>query len=1364
MSRRPQPKKKETQPDRRFPVVGIGASAGGLEAFTQFLEHLPLDTGMAFVLVQHLDPTHESILTDLLSKSTKLPVREVRNNMRLEPDHVYVIPPGTVMTVRGGVLKLAMGKPGKGVRHGIDFFLESLAEDQGPQAIGVVLSGSASDGTLGLEAIKNEGGITLAQDASAKFDSMPRSAIASGCVDLVLGPAEIAAELARIARYPRLLSLNFEEPAAAPAERGPYQRVLQLLRLATGTDFTLYKTPTLQRRVARRMVLNKAPDLAAYGAYLRNHKEELEALYQDVLINVTSFFRNPETFELLKQRFFPGVIKNRTPDQPVRMWVPGCSTGQEAYSLAMVFLEFAARASSQIPLQIFATDLNEHLLDRARTGLYSKSQVQDLSQDRRRRFFVEEEGGFRICKPIRELCIFARHDVLSDPPFSKVDLVSCRNLLIYLDPAVQKRLMPMFYYALKPRGFLLLGNSESTGGFSDLFAVEDKAHKLYSRKEGVSRLSVNFQPKTPASPKENDQKVQTMELGMAGELEAQKEAHRLLLSRYSPAAVLLNEGLEALQFHGPISRFLELAPGRVNYKLLKMTREGLLLPIRKALQEAKRQNGPARVEKVEFRYDGGTRRVNLEVTPLKNGLSLLVFEPVGPDGEAPQQRLALSREALPPGLKEAHREVARLRQELAAAREHQQSATEQYEAANEELQAANEEGQSSNEELQSINEELETTKEELQSTNEELVTVNEEMGSRNLELHRTNSDLNNVLDGVQMCIVVLGGDLCIRRFTPLAEKILNLVATDVGRPITNIRPNFEFPDLERVIHQTIKSIRPTEQEVQDKEGRWYSLRVLPYKTLDHQIDGAVLVLVDIDELKHSEQRIQAALGYTESIIETIREPLLVLGENLQIERANRSFYNVFKLAPAEAQGRSLERIGGKNWNMPHLRALLQEVLAKGTSFDDFEMESDLEEIGRRTLLFTGRPIAAESGRAKRLLLAIEDVTERKQLAELRENEERFRTLAEALPQLVWTCLPDANCDYFNSKWTDYTGVPVADLLGIRWRETLHEEDRERTCDFWWAALRGQVPYDLEYRIRRADGVYHWFKARATPLRDPAGNIIKWFGTCTDIDDQKRIQRELQQGREELELRVKERTEELHDMMQELESFSYSVSHDLRSPLRAMLGFAELALERGGGQMRPEVQDFIRRIISSATRADRLVQDILAYSRVSRAHMRLAPVDLETILRDTILQYPSFQAPQAEIQIHRPLLPVQAHETFLAQCISNILANAIKFVLPGTVPRVKIWTEEKAGQVRIWLKDNGIGIEPANLTRIFSIFERVHSMQEYEGTGIGLAIVRKNIERMGGTVGVESEPGVGSQFWIQLQGMNGNEQTDLAGRG
>jgi two-component system, chemotaxis family, CheB/CheR fusion protein len=1332
-----------SEASKSFCIVGVGASAGGLEAFTELLHNLPPDTGMGFVLVQHLDPNHESILPEILARTTRIPLSQVENNTRVERDHIYIIPPNTIMTIEGDVLKLASGKRDAGPHHTIDLFFKSLARDKDSKAIGVILSGSASDGTAGLETIKAEGGITFAQDeTTAKYDSMPRSAIVAGCVDFVLPPAQIAQELARIAHH-KPSSEELEEATQARTENGDYRKILQVLRQRTGLDLMLYKPATIRRRIARRLILKKVPGLPAYATYLRKHPEEAEALYQDALIGVTSFFRNPEVFDLLKREVFPELIAQRTPDEPVRIWVLGCSTGQEAYSIAMAYSEYASKASTQIPVQIFATDRNEAMLEKARVGLYSKTQVQELNPERLHRFFVEEEGGYRICKPIREMCIFARHDILEDPAFSRMDLVSCRNLLIYLEPLLQKTLIPLFHYALKSKGYLLLGNSETITGPAELFNLADKERKLYRKKDLSRPIPINLRSRQIVSERASNQKPKMV--SAVHEMDAQKEADRMALVRYAPAGVMINDAMEVLQFRGQTGAYLEPTPGKVSYNLLKMLREGLLLPVRSALHKAKKQNQPVRIENVAFRYDGQRKHTHVEVVPLKNlkeRYFLVAFEPASRG--AGFRKKELSKLPAVAGKRgNLAGENERLRDEISALREYLQSVTEQYEAANEELQAANEEAQSSNEELQSINEELETTKEELQSTNEELTTVNEEMNSRNVELHRINSDLNNVLGGVQMSITVLGSDLGIRRFTPMAEKVLNLTAYDVGRPITDIRPDLDFPDLEKLIRETIETNRPQEREVQDKEGRWYSFRALPYKTTDNRIDGAVLVLVDIDKLKRSEQEIKLARDSAQATVEAVAHPLLILDEQLRVHSANRAFYDTFRMSPQETEGRFIYDLSEGSWDIPELRHLLEEILPKETVFSDFEVEQDFKRLGRRTMLLNGRAIAGDGEQPRRILLAIEDITERRQMDVLRESEERFRTLAEALPQLVWTSSPDGECDYFNSKWTEYTGVSREELLGSKWRETLNPADRERTCNYWLEALKGSVSYDLEYRIRRADGEYHWFKVRATPLRDKEGNIVKWFGTCTDIE-------ELLQARDALEKTVQERTARLRQTLADLEAFSYTISHDLRAPLRAMVGFANLAIGEAGNELNSKSKDYLERIINGAMRLDRLIQDVLAYSRVMRSEFQVAPLDIEGLILDVIQQYPGFQPPQLEVQMESPLPKVLAHAAALTQCIANLLSNSVKFVPQGTRAHVLIRAESVDGQVRIWFEDNGIGIEPINLHRIFNMFERVHSSREFEGTGIGLSIVRKAVERMGGTVGVESEPNHGARFWIQLK--------------
>jgi two-component system CheB/CheR fusion protein len=882
-------------PGGSFPVVGIGASAGGLEAFTELLSQLPLDSGMAFVVVQHLDPAHQSILPELLAKTTRMPVNQVTHGMTLAHNCVYVIPPNTSMAVEHGVLKLQPRPKTAGAHRAIDFFFESLARDQRERAIGVILSGTASDGTLGLEAIKAEGGLTFAQDASAKYDSMPRSAIAAGCVDSVLSPKGIARELARVARHPYVngspaatgpgpIEATAEQPdtvagdGAVLALRGAgslrpiaadsgFGKIVLLLRNHRGVGFSLYKSGAIERRIARRMVLGKFETLDAYAGFLRKHPQELEALYSDVLINVTGFFRNPEGFEALKRKVFAKLIQGRR-DQPVRAWVVGCSTGQEAYSIAMAFTEFCAQIAGAPQLQIFDTDLNEAMLEKARAGLYPRGLAQEVSPERLRRFFIEAEGGYRISKSLREMCVFARQNLLSDPPFSRMDLVSCRNVLIYLEPGLQQEIIPTFHYATKPGGFLFLGASESVGSFTDLFEPVDKKHRIYAGKPvATPPLRLQFGASHPASRERVSGAAKPAEAGgWQSGLSAQREADHLALNRYAPPGVLINAQWQVLQFRGQTGAFLTPPAGRASFDLLKMAREGLLAPLRAALGQAEKGNRAARLERVSFDDRGVTRTVNLEVIPLKN-LSdrcyLVCFEeadlgasereglePGAPKGAA---RPHAPRSDAPPP---SSRRVAALERELAETRDFLRSVQEQSETAREELQASGEEAQSANEELQSINEELETSKEELESANEELTTVNEEMASRNTELNRVNSELDNLHLSINTAILVLRRDLTIRRFTPLAEKAFNLLATDVGRPLGCIRHNLVFPDLEQLLAQVIDSAVPAEREVRDKAGRWFALRVRPFVTFDNKIDGAVLMLVDIDALKQTERALQ----------------------------------------------------------------------------------------------------------------------------------------------------------------------------------------------------------------------------------------------------------------------------------------------------------------------------------------------------------------------------------------------------------------------------------------------------------------------------------------------------------------------------
>jgi len=873
----PRPAKRSYQPT--FPIVGIGASAGGLEAVTQLLQALPVDTGMGFVLVQHLSPDRVSLLPEILGRATKMPVAQVQGEPVVQPNHVYVIPPGLDMCVSAGALELVPRPKARGPHHPIDQFFRSLAEDQAHCAIGVILSGTANDGTLGLEDIKAEGGLTFAQDHTARQGSMPRSAVATGCVDFVLPPQGIARELTRIAEHPLAAQASTGEEAGS-VEGRQLGRIVQRLGSATGVDFARYKASTLGRRVLRRMALHKVLDLKEYEALLRRDPKEMDALYEDVLIHVTRFFRDPEVFEALRANILPRLFRERLPQDPLRIWILGCSSGEEAYSLAILCAEISQEHGSRTPVQVFASDLSVRMIEKARAGVYPQSIAQDVSPERLQQFFTADSGGYRVNRAIRDTCVFAPHNVLADPPFSRMDVVSCRNLLIYLEPALQQQVLPLLHYALKPGGVLVLGKSETTGAARDLFQEEDPLHRIYVRKAGSTARLAGSQFLAPARPGHPEAAAGARTSRVpGGKLDVQREAERLLAARYAPPGVLIDSELEILQFWGDTGPYLTPLPGKATLNILRMARPGLLVALRAAIQKARAHDVPVRHEGLHARSEGGTREVTLEVTRVPKGGDkpsgfLVSFQEVAPGSPRP----ALPASGTPPGGDEARcealeRENLRISQELEGTRDYLQAMIEQEQTINEELQSAGEEGQSANEELQSINEELETSKEEIQATNEELTTVNDELHARNEELHRISSDWHNLLESVEVPLIILGRDLRIRRFSPSASDVLHLIAGDVGRPISDVNLGVSL-DLEALVEEVIRTHASREREVQ-RHGRWYELRVRPYRTLEKAIDGAVLVFIDIDTLQRARQS-------AEEIVATVREPLLVLDQQLRV--------------------------------------------------------------------------------------------------------------------------------------------------------------------------------------------------------------------------------------------------------------------------------------------------------------------------------------------------------------------------------------------------------------------------------------------------------------------------------------------------
>lgn len=835
-----------------YPIVAIGASAGGFEAISSLMRALPAQPGMALIFIPHLDPTHESAMVELLARTTRVPVRQAESGMRVECNVLYVLPPNSDMTISKGVLRLMRREADRGHHLPIDIFFRSLAEDQTTNAIGVVLSGTANDGTQGLSAIKNAGGITFAQDlGSAKYDGMPSSAAAAGVVDYVLPPERIAEELVRIQTQP----VRKNSGDAFEGKDGALKEVFRLLKGFSKVDFVDYKAATIQRRILRRMSITQTSELADYVKLLHRKAEEVEALYRDVLINVTSFFRNPDVFESLRQVVYPKILVDRSSTEPVRVWVPGCSSGEETYSHAISLVEMLSELRLEIPIQIFGTDLSEGAIQKARSGFYKEGIANEVSEVRLRRFFHKVPGGYQISKSIRDMCVFARQNVFSDPPFSRMDLISCRNVLIYLSPILQKKVIPIFHYALKNHGFLLVGNTEGLlGAGAEIFDLVERKSKIYQKKPVPSPVTFGLavgaheqlektQRRPQVTAKEEDQPKPPADV--------QREADRLLLTKYVPSAVVVTDNLEILQSRGRTSRFLELPTGKASLNLLKMARPGLLYELRTLIDKARKNSAPVTKDEVSIEDGDSHFSVKLEVIPFRTPARderhfLVLFEEL--PGTKTAEPKAPARHAGKTESDAREVQIAQLKQELAGTKEYLQSIIEGQEATNEELQSANEEIQSGNEELQSTNEELQTSKEELESANEELNTVNEEIQHRNQQLAQLSNDLINLLNSATIPIIMLGEDLHIRRFTPEAERVFGFSSGDMGKALTHLPLHLDLPKLERWMLDVMRDITKKDERVTSRDGTHYKLRITPYRTLENKIDGVVLTLLDISDV------------------------------------------------------------------------------------------------------------------------------------------------------------------------------------------------------------------------------------------------------------------------------------------------------------------------------------------------------------------------------------------------------------------------------------------------------------------------------------------------------------------------------------
>ncbi|MFZ2444896.1 MAG: CheR family methyltransferase [Syntrophobacteraceae bacterium] len=966
---------RQTESKKLFPVVGIGASAGGLEALQEFFSRVREDIGMAFIVISHTDPSRASMLPDILRKHTVLKVVDITHGMAVRANTVYLPPSNMNLVTSDCTFHLKPLDKTPSLRHPIDSFFRSLAESHEEQAGCVILSGTGTDGTLGLKSIKEKNGLAVAQtEESARYSGMPQSAVATGQVDFVLRPSEMPERIAQYFGSEIPIKLKPPQDLEGPSDVN-LERIIDAIRNFNGHDFADYKKSTLIRRIQRRMKITQAPDPAGYLKYLMRHPDECQSLFQDLLIGVTSFFRDPQAFEFLGKHVLPELLQRTAKGGPLRIWTTGCSTGEEAYSLAMLVHEAAEELKMKADFQIFATDIDNLAIEKAREGAYLHNIEVDVAPDRLRRFFNREDGGYKVRKLVREPIVFAVQNVLKDPPYSKLDLIVCRNLLIYLEPKAQKKVLPLFHYVLNRGGVLFLGTSETIGTFTELFSFVNKKWNVFQKigTESAFRPMIDFPSR--------EKRLQGECRAMAGDAQptVAQAIQKILLEEHTPLCVVVNRKGEIVHIHGRSGKYLEPAPGSPSLNIIDMAREGLRFELAAAIRKVTSGNEEVTRKALRVKTNGDYHYFDLRVKqmgerePLRE-LFMIIFEEMAAPPECP-----LHEEHGDQG--DSDQRIAELEGELEKLQQDHRSAQEELETSNEELKSLNEELQSSNEELQSTNEELESSREELQSLNEELTTVNNELHEKVDQVSQSYEGMNDVLNGTRIAFVFLDEHLMIRRFTDEASRLINLIETDIGRPLSHVSTNLLYSGLYEDLRKVLRTLDSLEREVQTNDGHWYLMRIMPFRT-QIRIEGLVLTFVNIDELKKTQceseklagAAVESAKTFSDSIINTIRESLLVLSLDFKVLSANRAFYRTFRAKSEDTEGKYVHELGNRQWDIPKLHELLGRIRDTDEPFEDFVVEHEFEGIGRKRMVLNARRLLEKDGAEANILLAIEDAT------------------------------------------------------------------------------------------------------------------------------------------------------------------------------------------------------------------------------------------------------------------------------------------------------------------------------------------------------------------------------------------------------
>ena len=1326
-----------------FLIVGLGASAGGIQALREFFANVPSDSGNAYVVILHLSPNHDSQLSEVLRVDSKIPVTKVTEKTVVQPDNAYVISPNQHLVMMDGFVSVSENITIEDRRAPVDIFFRTLAESHGPRAVCVVLSGTGANGSMGLKRIKEFGGAAYVQNPlEAEYNEMPRNAIETELVDEILPVGKIPGQIMMYKHGQGIVKIA-NEPEVRPKEQQQALReIFSQLRLHTGHDFSNYKRPTLLRRIERRINIRNLPNLPAYATFLQEFPDEIVALLRDLLISVTNFFRDVKPFQVLETEVIPAILRGKNSEDNIRIWVAGCATGEEVYSIAMLFCEHTMGAIDAPRLQIFATDIDESAIAIAREGLYTINDAADVSPARLARFFNKEGDEYRIRREIREMILFANHNFLKDPPFSRLNLVACRNVLIYLNHTAQERVMETFHFALNPGGFLFLGSSESIEGANDLYATFNRENHIFQSRQVTSR----HYPVPESIPSFRFNPIEQLQKGELKEPTSQEritfgELHQRLLEEYAPPSVVVNEEYDVVHMTDNAGKFFEFSGGEPTQNLLRLVKPELRIELRSALYQAVQRKTAIEAKNLKFQLNDKIRSINIQVRPVlqednvTKGFILVIFE---------EQPLEEELKTIPLSLEEP---VAKhLEEELIRAKNQLRNYVEHHESQAEELKASNEELQAMNEELRSAAEELETSKEELQSINEELRTVNQELKVKIEETNLSANNLQNLINAADVGTIFLDRNFQIKLFTPAVSNIFNLIPSDLGRPITDITNKIVDTDLLEDAKTVLEKLSVVDREIATSDHHHYVMRLLPYRTTEDRVDGIIITFFDITKRR----------------------------------------------------------------------------LAEGA---------------------------------------------------LKESEERFRTLTDAVPQLIWANDKNGKAVYFNQRWYEYSGLTYKDSVGMGWQAIVHPNDESSSSEKWREALRQGKIFDTEYRLRDAKGNYSWHIGRSIPYKDASGNVTGWFGSATDIEKLKgaeesyrniadRLQLALEAGKmgsyeynfatgeilgtphylalygyaenekptienlksivlpadlpsvesafaksieekkiytseyriqpkesevrwiksvgrilfgannepqkmvgiavdvteqkvfaEELSRQVTQRTMELRESNEDLIQFAHVASHDLKEPVRKIQIFNRRLLDEFSEALPETAKSYVEKIDQATSRMFSMIQGVLSYSTYGTLEALFVPVDLNNVIAQVESDL-EVVLKEKKGAINRAKLPVvQGNAILLYQLFSNLINNSLKFSRRDTPSIINITHSTVQKDARTYLEiklaDNGIGFENEYNLKIFESFSRLNSKDEFEGTGLGLSLCKKIVERHHGLIFANAKQGVGAVFTILL---------------